>query len=268
MPEALTIKDEPTPALSPDNQATLNETDNVDTGEPSKLAGKYDSVEALEKAHLELQKKLGDSEPAEDSGITESESEQEVESASATEIYGDLVGGRLDEAGIDFGDMNTRWQQTGELQAEDYSELEKAGFTRDMVDAYLQGAQFRKDQDTELSAKQSAQIMSDYGGESEYKKMTSWAESNFTEAEQSAFNKAIRNQDIEVVKLAIAGLSARYSANAEREPRLIGGKTARESTDKYESTAQIVAAMNDPLYKTDPAYRKKVENKIARSNVL
>ncbi len=68
--------------------------------------------------------------------------------------------------------------------------------------------------------------------------------------------------------MAVSGLQAKYLAQGNREPNLIGGRATRSVGDKLESSAQVVAAMNDPLYKTDPAYRAKVEAKIARSNVL
>ena len=37
---------------------------------------------------------------------------------------------------------------------------------------------------------------------------------------------------------------------------------------KFESMAQVVAAMQDPLYASDPAFRKQVEEKLSRSNVV
>ena len=98
--------------------------------------------------------------------------------------------------------------------------------------------------------------------------MTEWAQSNFTDAEQTAFNKAIRNQDVEIVKLAIAGLAARYSTTANREPALIGGKTSKGPSDKFEDMAQVTAAINNPEYATSEAYRQKVAAKLARSSVM
>jgi hypothetical protein len=44
-----------------------------------------------------------------------------------------------------------------------------------------------------------------------------------------------------------------------------GGKTAPGG---FESVAQVVAAMSDPRYKIDPAYRAQVERKIANSTVI
>ena len=268
MPEAITIKEEVTPALSPEDQSSLQESDKVETESPDLLAGKYKSVEELEKGYQELQQKLSKGESAEESEVSESESEGEETEASATELYGDFIGGRFEENGIDFQDMNTRWQQSGELTPEDYGELEGAGFTRDMVDAYLSGVQFRATQDSELAAKEVLTLKNEFGGEKAYSEMIEWAGSNLSEGEVTAFNNMIKTSDMDQLRIALSGLQSKYNATANREPNLIGGKATKGARDKFESTAQVVAAMNDPLYETDPAFRKKVENKLARSNVM
>ncbi len=164
--------------------------------------------------------------------------------------------------------MNTRWQQSGELTAEDYGELEGAGFTREMVDSYLSGVQFRAAQDSELAAKEVMSIKQEFGGEQAYSDMIGWAGENLDEGEINAFNNMIKTPDTNQIRMALAGLQARYTASANREPKLIGGKAPRGPREKFESTAQVVAAMNDPLYQSDPAYRKKVSDKLARSNVM
>jgi len=269
MPEAITIKEEATPALSPEDQASLQESDNVETQSPELLAGKYKSVEDLEKGYKELQQKLSTGEATEESEVSESEPESDQEASNdPREIYGDLIGSRFEENGINFQDMNTRWQETGELTTEDYGELEGAGFNREMVDSYLSGLQFRAAQDSELAAKEVMSIKQDFGGEKAYEDMMTWAGANLDEGEIKAFNNMIKTTDTAQVRIALAGLQARYQANAEREPKLIGGKTPRGARDKFESTAQVVAAMNDPLYQTDSAFRKKVEDKLARSSVM
>ena len=248
MPEAITIKEEATPALSPEDQASLQESDKVETESPDLLAGKYKSVEELEKGYQELQQKLSKGEPAEESEVSESEPEGEETEASATELYGEFIGSRFEENGIDFQDMNTRWQQSGELTAEDYGELEGAGFTREMVDSYLSGVQFRAAQDSELAAKEVMSIKQEFGGEQAYSDMIGWAGENLDEGEINAFNNMIKTPDTNQIRMALAGLQARYTASANREPKLIGGKAPRGPREKFESTAQVVAAMNDPLY--------------------
>lgn len=276
MPEAITIKQDPTPAFSLEDQAQLSPDDKVEIQgeEPRLLAGKYKSPEDLEKAYKELESKLGQSRPdapeAEQVDTTDEVDvdEAEPEASDAKEIYGDFIGTRLEEAGIDFGDMNTRWQETGQLSDADYGELEGAGFTRQMVDAYLAGLQYTATQDNELAAQQISGIKAQYGGEEGYAAMTQWAASNLSESEISAFNKLVNTNDPDQARLAVAGLYSQYTNAVGREPRLLGGRAPKSSGEKFESTAQVVEAMSDPKYQSDPAFRRKVQEKLARSNVL
>ena len=276
MPEAVTITQDESPALSAENQEMLAALAGDEEKEGELLAGKYKSVEDLEKAYKELQTKLsrGESVDPEPEADDESESEESEESeedkpeGNAREIYGDLIGGKLEEAGIDFQDMNVRWQQTGTLESGDYDQLAEAGFNRDMVDAYLSGLQYKATQDTALSVKEVASIKESLGGEAEYNKMIEWAAANLSADEVEGFNQIINSQPMAAVKMAISGLHARYSAVEGREPKLIGGRAPKGSTDKFESTAQLVAAMSDPKYSTDPAYQRKVQEKLSRSSIF
>ena len=263
MPEALTIKDAPTTAEAPEQSTETTEGSDL-------LAGKYKSQEELEKGYLELQKQLGQ-QPSEDSGITEPEPEQGDKETpqGAKEIYGDYIGSKFEEAEIDYEGMNARWQESGQLTDEDYNELNEAGFSRDMVEAYLQGVQFNAQRDTDLQQGQVKEIQDQYGGEKAYGEMIAWAAGVLTDSEKAAFDMAIKNPNYDMVKLAVAGLHARYQSEGNREPKLVSGRANRRSTkEKFDSTAQVIAAMNDPLYKTDPAYRAKVEEKLSRSNVM
>lgn len=278
MPEAITITQSESPALSAENEEMLAAMAGEGDQPDELLAGKYKSVQDLEKAYKELQTKLsrGESvapEPEDNGDADDSEAESEDEeddkpAGDARELYGDLIGGKLEEAQINFQDMNVRWQQTGTLEAGDYEQLAEAGFNRDMVDAYLSGLQYKQTQDTALSVKEVASIKESLGGEGEYSKMIEWAASNLSADEVEGFNQIINTQPMAAVKMAITGLHARYSAVEGREPKLIGGRAPKGSTDKFESTAQLVAAMSDPKYSTDPAYQRKVQEKLSRSSIF
>ena len=278
MPEAVTITQSEAPALSPDNEAMLAALANDGDDKPAELlAGKYKSVEDLEKAYKELQAKLSRGQStapeAEDNNAADdqddgNDEEDDKPAGDAREIYGDLIGGKLDDAGINFQDMNVRWQQTGTLESGDYDQLAEAGFNRDMVDAYLSGLQYKATQDTALTVKEVASIKESLGGEAEYRKMIEWAGENLAPEEVEGFNQIINSQPMAAVKMAISGLHARYSAVEGREPKLIGGRASKGSSDKFESTAQLVEAMSDPRYSKDPAYQRKIQEKLGRSSIF
>lgn len=279
MPEGITIVEPQSPALSPENEEMLRSLSSDNGDGTELLAGKYKSVEELEKGYKELQTKLSQrgQAPAETAPSDEGEQDDEGEpdqpsedapAGDAKEIYGEFIGSRLDEAGIDFGGMNTRWQQTGELTTEDYSQLEEAGFTKNMVDAYLAGLQYKQAQDSDLSAQQVAAVKAEFGGEQAYGQMLEWAAANLSQEEIDGFNAIVNGSNMPAIKLAVAGLQARYSQTTGREPKLIGGRASKTSTDRFESTAQLVEAMKDPRYTNDPAYRRKIEDKLARSSIF
>ena len=48
---------------------------------------------------------------------------------------------------------------------------------------------------------------------------------------------------------------------------MLTGKAATETPDVFRSQAEVVQAMNDPRYDSDPAYRNDVFEKLGRSNV-
>jgi len=274
MPEAITTKQDATPAFSPEDQAALSPDDNVviQGEEKQLLAGKYKSVEELERGYRELQDKLGrgqenDAGEEPDQEAT-TEEQDEAPAQSASEIYGEYIGSRLEESGVNYADMSERFAESGSLSDEDYGQLEAAGFTRQMVDAYLQGLQYQANADSQLAAAQINQIKSEFGGEKAYQEMVEWAKTSLSESEISAFNKLINTSDMDQARLAVSGLYGRYTNANGREPKLMGGRAPRSGGEKFESTAQVVEAMSDPKYQADPAFRRKVQEKLARSNVL
>ena len=47
-----------------------------------------------------------------------------------------------------------------------------------------------------------------------------------------------------------------------------GGSGAVSSGGRFESTAELTAAMGDPRYAKDPAYRQAVADKLAKSSLF
>jgi hypothetical protein len=272
MPDPVVIRSNETAAFSNadvEMMAALEEQGVQEQGD-GLLAGKYTSVAELEKAYQELQSQFsrdraGQEEP-EDS--EESEEEEVVEERGAKEIYGDLIGGKLEEAGIDFADMNERWQASGELTKSDYKVLGEAGFSTAMVDSYLAGLGYQQAADSQMSAQQVIDVKNTVGGEAEYNSMVEWAAANLTPEDINAFDEVVNTQPLSVIKLAAEGMYAKYSNNVGREPKLYGGRSPAAGADVFESSAQVVEAMGDPKYKTDAAYRKKVQTKLGRSSVF
>ena len=165
----------------------------------------------------------------------------------------------LEKAGLNLDDFNREFAETGTLSEESYEKLTKAGFPRQMVDAYIAGLQA-------LAEKQARQLFEITGGEEGYRAMIEWASMNLSEDERNWYNQMVMTEQ---APMAVEALWSRYTrANGTPPKTLLHGGNSAANTDVYESQAQLIQDMNDPRYRKDPAFRKKVIEKLARSNIL
>jgi uncharacterized protein YbaA (DUF1428 family) len=223
---------------------------------PEWLPEKFKSVEDMAKAYSELEKKM--SNPASEKTDTEEKTNDtpDPETASATEVA-DV----LDKAGVDFNSLQNEYSEEGKLSEQAYEKLEKAGFPKSLVDSWIAGQQA-------MANDMQSQVFGSVGGEENYNQMVEWAADNLPQADIDSFNKAVDSGDINMINFAVNGLAARYRSEVGTEPRLIQGETSGTSGGSFQSAAELTAAMRDPRYQKDPAYRKSVADKLQRSNVF
>lgn len=212
---------------------------------PTWLPEKFKSPEDMAIAYGELEKKLGGKPKAE--GETQPQQEQAQNSEQAT----------------GFAKYSNEYFEKGTISEDSFKELESKGIPREYVNQYIKG--FEASQQAEVSS-----ILSDIGGESEFQAMSQWASDNLDDSDLSAYNNAVTSGNKEQASFAVKGMYARYKSGvAGKEPRLLSGDTrVSGATDVFRSTAEVVEAMKNPKYKSDPAYRKDVEQRLARSNVF
>lgn len=161
----------------------------------------------------------------------------------------------VQSAGLNMDQLTAEFAEKGELSAESYAAFEKVGITRDMVDAHIAGQQALAEQ-----ARTSAFKL--VGGEEKYTAMATWAAANLSKGELEAYNAAV-DGSAEQRDLAIQGLFSKFTAANGQEPKLQGASNGAVTTSGFRSRNEMTAAMRDPRYKSDPAYRKDVEQKIA-----
>lgn len=215
---------------------------------PGWLPEKFKSPEELAKAYNELQSKLG--KPADSKTPEEQPQEQQ-------QVEQDLA-----DRGLDFNEFSNEFAQKGTLSNESYEKLEKAGIPRNYVDQYIEGQRAR-------SALYESEVKSIAGGDKNFSEMVDWAKANLSPQEINAYNAAIDTGNPEQAKLAVAGIYQKFSAARPNEPTLFKGSTSGTSTgDAYESVAQLTKDMASPEYKSDPAFRAKVQSKLSRSSIL
>ena len=216
-----------------------NTTRSTDEVRPDWLPEKFKSAEDLAKAYSELEKKQSEpvEQPAEDATY-----ENETTPQPMDKFY-------------------TEYQEQGGLSEKSYEELGKMGLNKELVDGYIAGQEA-------IANTEVQQIHNLVGGQENYTKVIDFAKTNLSEAEQNAFNETLETGSIEQVKFAVQAIASRAGVNSEQPQSMINGDTIETSSDTFESSAQVIEAMNDKRYQTDPAYRKKVEDKIARSTAI
>jgi hypothetical protein len=259
---AQTITYDPTPA----NQPELNEAEQEALAigerqaqeENRMLAGKYKSAEDLEKAYIELQKKLGDS----NDGLREENPQGRGRQEEVEEqvIDADPLIDLLNEASEEF------YSNDGKLSEETFEKLSQMD-SKDLLEAYMNIQSDRTSNVEDLTADQVTEIQNFVGGEESYANLVGWAAENMPQNFVQAFDNLVSVGDSDMIKLAVTGLQAAFQEANGYEGRMLSGKPAQTTQDVFRSQAEVVQAMNDPRYDKDPAYRQDVFNKLDRSNL-
>lgn len=261
MAETLTVNDAPevTNELSAEEQDSLKVGQALVEEQGELLAGKYKNAEDLEKAYIELQKKLGGEEAKEETTAEAEETEKE-----STEEPDEInpATALITEASKEFYDNDN---QLSPETIEKFSQLDSKQLLNAYLEAYKNSPE-QQQQEVDLAQNEIDRIQKSVGGAEEYIKLTEWGSKNLTESEIQSFDKVVSTGDPNVIELAVAGLKAKYDNSNGYEGRMLTGKST-SSTDVFKSQAQLVQAMADPRYDNDPAYRADVVEKLNRSDL-
>lgn len=206
---------------------------------PEWLPEKFDSPEAMAEAYANLEGKLG--QPAEETEVPEHE--QKTGDAE----YDNTIEGASNE-----------FAEKGELSEATYDALKKQGLNKAMVDTYIAGQQA-------IVAQQQMEITNEIGGMQEYQKLSNWASETLSDEDLQAYNETVEAGSVAQAKFAIKSLYSQYQAAGA--PRIAQGSVNGAGIPPFSSRQQVVAAMRDSRYETDPAYRDEVTKRLARSNV-
>jgi len=237
----------------------------------ARYAGKYRSAEELEKAYLELQKKLGEpkqEQSSDDEDDSETPPEEPVEGSDDEEVAEvsdevSEVAQLLTEASQEFS------QNSSKLSDETIEKLSKLD-SRTLVETWANYIAQQEQQAVQaaISQQEADRVMKAVGGEKEYQAMIAWASENLSPAEVSAYDNVVNNGNADAVYWAAMGLKAKYSDALGYEGKQVSGKRPSSMEPGFRSHAELARAIRDPRYKDDPAYRRDVEDKLSRSGDL
>ena len=243
--------------LTSDEQESLKVGEEMEAQEETLLAGKYKNAEELEKAHIELQKKLGEK-SEEVSEETESKVEDESEETTEEPTEEDTEN-ILDEL----------WSKSkdNKLDKETYDKLSKMN----PVDVAKLAMQQR--QKSEASAPKDFtdqdidRIHGLVGGTDNYNNMLSWANQNIPEQEVNMYDAVMELGNPLAAYFAVQALALKYQDASGRDGKLVTGKAPKAAGDVFKSQAEMIKAMEDSRYNDDPAYRQEIMEKLERSNI-
>jgi hypothetical protein len=250
-----------TEVLSAEEQDSLEVGEQLVAEQEGLLAGKYKNAEELESAYLSLQKKLGQEEETDyeesDEGYAEEEETDEEVSQYAPAVS--LISEASDEYYANDGTLS-------EETIERFSEMS----SQDLVNAYMEmyeNGQVNTAQAAEMSEAQVNSVMNAAGGEANYNQVVEWAASNLADRQIDAFDSVVDSGNPAAIGIAFQGLQSAYNEANGYEGRMLQGRAPSSAGEVFRSQAELVAAMGDPRYDTDPAYRADVVEKLNNSDL-
>jgi hypothetical protein len=212
------------------------------------LAGKYQSAEELERGYLELQKRL--SSQSNDDTPTEQATEEPEED---------------EEVDADLFDTIMESYRTGEWDESIVDTVSKMD-PIDVANMFLE-KQGQAQQGEVATQEDIDQIQESVGGMESYRNMIQWAGQNLSENEIAMYDAAMDKGDPLTMFFAAQALNARYQDAIGYDGEMLTGSAPRNTNDAFRSQAELVAAMSDPRYDKDPAYRQDIAEKLERSNL-
>ena len=256
MAETLTYENNPEVTsidnLNADEQDSLKVGETMQEAQDNLLAGKYKNAQDLEQGYIELQKKLG-----------EGEAEEPVAEAEEEEYEGE-------EGEEDGSILDELWEY--EINNEEFHEDAVAELQQmDPVDLAELHLEYRKQVEEQAVAPKDfteaemTELKGVVGGDENYQNMLQWAGANLNQQEIDMFDAVMQRGDALGAFFAIRSLAYRYNDAAGYEGKMLTGNAPKTSGSQYRSQQEVIQAMSDPRYDSDPAYRKDVMDKLTRS---
>jgi hypothetical protein len=243
-----------------DKASQLDETD-------ARFAGKYKSAEELERAYLELQKKLGERSSEQEPEADEDQEDAQEEASDEGEA--EESDEELSEALQALVAASDEFNEKDGLSSETLEKLSQLD-SRTLVETWAEYIRSQKDQAqaAALSQEQTNSLYQAVGGQQAYGEMVAWAADNLSPDEIAAYDAVVNGGDYNATYWAVQGLRSRFAESVGVVGKVYSGARAPKPADGFRSQAELARAISDPRYKDDPAYRIDVQEKLARSGNL
>jgi hypothetical protein len=225
-------------------------------------AGKFKSAEDLEKAYLELQKKLGQKD------TDESPSDEETESDESPSEEAEAPEELSPEKETLLKASEEYYSNNNQLKPETLQKLKELPSEK-LIEAYLELQKNTQPVAAKPLADADAQnIVKSVGGEEAYQQTLAWAAENLKPEEVAAYDNVVNSGNKDAIFFAVQALNQRYKDAVGFEGQTISGKAVKQTVKGFRSQAELARAISDPRYRNDPAYRLDIEAKLAASGDL
>ena len=237
---------------APTEEAPTLPSDATEFTMPEKFAGK--SAEEIAKSYLELEKFKGGGQESTE-GEVPSEPEEGGEVTEIQQEQYDRYAQSLDD--------------NGELSAEEYAELAKAGYDKATVDAEIAARNEEKEFQKYKADKALNDVLEPLGGGADkFKEVATWANETKTPEEVKAFNDALASSPKIAQQALLKGLYAEYDSSGTPDTILHTNTPQSLPSKGYKTQEEFFKDIGSEEYQNNPAYRAAVEAKMAKSNIF
>jgi hypothetical protein len=157
---------------------------------------------------------------------------------------------------------STEFNKDGGISEESYKELKDQGYSKAIVDNYIQGQ-------AAISQAQNQRVFDKTGGPEEYNNMVTWAKDSWSPEQVSVFNDQVNSGDEAQIMYGVDALTSQYkAANTGMPQRALKGSSGggeSEGSRGYADKGEMFKAMNNRLYGRDASYTNSVAKKIGLS---
>ena len=163
---------------------------------------------------------------------------------------------------VDWDVISDKLGTSRNLEESDFEKLTGMGIPREVIESYIELLE------TGNEAAQ-AKTIEYAGGQESIDQMFGWAQQNLTEDEIGNYNSILASPNwrmaVDSLRVA-AGMAGSSTAEDAGIPELLEGSSAPQSGTGFSSSQEMISAMSDPKYKSDPAFRNQVRLRVGRSN--
>ena len=209
------------------------------------IGGKFKSQEDLLNAYQELEKKMS-SQPKEPEKA-QAESQAPKEDTATTEV-----------GGVNVTQYEQEFAENGSLSEQSYADLEKQGFSKAQVDAYINGQQYYGE-----SVKNA--VYDSVGGQENYVEVINWASDNMPPEIIKEYNDAVDSLDQAKMLRTLEYMRFKKGESQPSAPRRLEGDAPAGGIQPYSSKVEWQNAQSNRLYGKDAKYTNMVDQRYLAS---